>query len=166
MNKRILTHIIIVIALLGLVMTALAAEFFFSKESIMIGLQHALGILEITIAPADQFFIAQVIRRVTWDWHFYIGMFFLLGVILSFIQFVRNKSKRDLANTIIVAILITVSLILIYSGIIMYSRLYVDVSKEFFITLKAFHMWTYIILLILVLSHGVKKISSRRKNEK
>lgn len=94
-NEKIL-HWLILLAFLGLCTTALAAEYFFSKEALMDSFKKSLPMLEISIAPADQFFISRIARRDTWDIHLYFGLafttFLLIWIGINF----KRKNKRYL----------------------------------------------------------------------
>lgn len=77
-----INHWILFLSFLGLVATALAADFFFSKEAIMKSFEISLPQLNISIPPADRLFIARIERRITWDWHFYSGIIFTIAILL------------------------------------------------------------------------------------
>jgi cytochrome b561 len=77
MNKyEKILHWLILLAFLGLCATALAAEYFFSKEAILDSFKKSLPMINATIAPVDQFFVSRIARRDTWDVHLYIGLAF------------------------------------------------------------------------------------------
>jgi hypothetical protein len=67
MNKyEKILHWLILLAFLGLCATALATEYFFSKEAILDSFKKSLPMINATIAPVDQFFVSRIVRRDTW----------------------------------------------------------------------------------------------------
>ena len=86
-----INHWVLFFSFLGLVTTSLAAEFFFSKQAIMQSFEFSLGNLGIMISPVDQLFIARIERRITWDYHFYVGILFFVSLAISII---RSKDRN------------------------------------------------------------------------
>ena len=79
---------------LALATTALAANFFFSKEAIMESFKSSLPMLDLNITPSEQLFIARIERRETWDIHLYFGILFtILLTIWVAINFLKKNSR-------------------------------------------------------------------------
>ena len=97
MNKyEKILHWLILLAFLGLCATALAAEYFFSKEAILDSFKKSLPMINATIAPVDQFFVSRIARRDTWDVHLYIGLAFFVFLIVWFAINLIRRNKRYL----------------------------------------------------------------------
>ena len=138
-------HWLILLAFLGLSATALAAEYFFSKEALLESFKKSLPMINIVIPPVDQFFMSRIARRDTWDIHLYFGILFsFLLVIWIGISLVRNNRRYVFLKTIFLLSAFTFSI----SGIWMWLRLYIDVSEETFGLLKKVHYYAYWILYI------------------
>lgn len=148
-NEKIL-HWLILLAFLGLCTTALAAEYFFSKEALMDSFKKSLPMLEITIAPADQLFISRIARRDTWDIHLYFGLafttFLLIWIWINF----KRKNKRYL---LLKTFFFTSSLTFALSGIWMWLRLYIEVTEDMFSLLKKIHYYAYWTFIYTLLVH-------------
>ncbi len=148
-NEKIL-HWLILLAFLGLCTTALAAEYFFSKEALMDSFKKSLPMLEISIAPADQFFISRIARRDTWDIHLYFGLafttFLLIWIWINF----KRKNKRYL---LLKTFFFTSSLTFALSGIWMWLRLYIEVTEDMFSLLKKIHYYAYWTFIYTLLVH-------------
>lgn len=160
-----LNHWILFITFIGLICTALAADFFFSKEAIMHSFSISTPQLGIQITPADQLFMARIARRVTWDWHLYIGILFSISLILIAFKYKRFQ-KINLTNFSILIMLIT-GFILTISGILMFLRLYDPISEDFFQLLKLFHNYSKWVFIISVSIHIFSVIKTHNnKDEK
>lgn len=154
-------HWLLFISLLGLITTSLAAEFFFSKEAIMSSFQKSLPLLNIDIAPADQFFISRIARRDTWDIHFYFGAIFgsiiFLWTIVSIYR--RNYNSKYLK----LAFFISGSTLFI-TGTIMFLRLYYPLEEDTFSLLKNIHYYSYLGFFATFFIHIVSVV--RAENSK
>lgn len=148
-NEKIL-HWLILLAFLGLCTTALAAEYFFSKEALMDSFKKSLPMLEISIAPADQFFISRIARRDTWDIHLYFGLAFTTFLLIwIWINFKRKNKRYLLLKTFFFTSSITFAL----SGIWMWLRLYIEVTEDMFSLLKKIHYYAYWTFIYTLLVH-------------
>lgn len=148
-NEKIL-HWLILLAFLGLCTTALAAEYFFSKEALMDSFKKSLPMLEISIAPADQFFISRIARRDTWDIHLYFGLAFTTFLLIWIgINFKRKNKRYLLLKTFFFTSSITFAL----SGIWMWLRLYIEVTEDMFSLLKKIHYYAYWTFIYTLLVH-------------
>lgn len=161
-------HWCVFISFLGLVATALAAEFFFSKEAIMSGIDKALTMSDlfankdILIPPSDQLFIARILRRDTWDWHFYFGLFFgSLILVWVAIYLFRGVKSFD----IIKAIMMFAAIVLTISGVYMYVRLYVNIGDDVFKVLKIIHNYSWQIFSISLFLHIANIVYLENKNK-
>lgn len=155
MRKKISTsekiiHWTLFLSFLGLATTSLAAEFFFSKEAIMDSFQKSLPLLNIDIPPSDQFFIARIARRDTWDIHFYFGTIF--GTLL-FLWAAISIYKFQLGRFYTRAIFFTSGIILAITGVIMFLRLYFPLEEETFGLLKKIHHYGYWIFIVSLVFH-------------
>ncbi|MBW6487537.1 cytochrome b/b6 domain-containing protein [Sulfurimonas sp.] len=166
MHKKISTtekiiHWSLFLSFLGLAATALAAEFFFSKEAIMDSFQKSLPLLNIDIAPADQFFIARIARRDTWDVHFYFGAAF--GSLI-FLWAIISIYKKQFGRYFTRAIFFTSGIILTVTGTMMFLRLYYPLEEEIFGLLKKIHQYGYWIFIASLLLHIVTAIYQENKS--
>lgn len=155
MRKKISTsekiiHWTLFLSFLGLVTTSLAAEFFFSKEAIMDSFQKSLPLLNIDIPPADQFFIARIARRDTWDIHFYFGDIF--GTLI-FLWVVISIYKFQLGRYYTRAIFFTSGIALAITGVIMFLRLYYPIEEDTFGLLKKIHYYSYWVFIASLVFH-------------
>lgn len=87
-------HWLVFLSFLGLVVTALAANFFFSKEAIMESFKSSLPMLNLSITPAEQLFIARIERRETWDIHLYFGTIFIILLTIWLVLNIVKKNNR------------------------------------------------------------------------
>lgn len=161
-NIEKICHWLIFITFLGLCCTALAADYFFSKEAILESFKNSLPILNMDIAPSDQLFIARLERRNTWDIHLYFGIAMLL---ISFIWALVNISKKNSKNLVQKVLIIIVIVDLSISGIWMWQRLYFSLSEESFKLLKMFHHYGYWILIALIVLHVLIIVIRENKNK-
>lgn len=145
-------HWLILIAFLGLCITALAADFFFSKEAILESFKNSLPIINLEISPADQLFIARLERRNTWDVHLYFGLAMLcITIVWLVINIVRSNYKHMIFKSILFVLIIDLSI----SGIWMWRRLYFALSDENFKLLKQFHHFAYWFLIGIIIIHVI-----------
>lgn len=143
-------HWLVLLSFLGLCTTALAAEYFFSKEAIMDSFKESLPMLNLEIAPVDRFFISRIARRDTWDIHLYFGFSFAFFTI---IWIIINISKRNTNYLLFKTFFFTSSTILVFTGIYMWLRLYIEVSEETFSLLKRVHYYAYWIFIFILIIH-------------
>lgn len=156
-------HWLILLAFLGLCTTALAAEYFFSKEALLESFKKSLPMINIVIPPVDQFFMSRIARRDTWDIHLYFGILFsFLLVIWIGISLVRNNRRYVFLKTIFLLSTFTFSI----SGIWMWLRLYIDVSEETFGLLKKVHYYAYWIFIYTLISHIIMIIWMENSKKK
>jgi cytochrome b561 len=148
-NEKIL-HWLILLTFLGLCTTALAAEYFFSKEALMDSFKKSLPMLDLSIAPVDQLFISRVARRDTWDIHLYFGLAFSFFLIIWLLLNFKRKNNRYLVFKII---FFSSALIFVLSGIWMWLRLYIEVNDELFSLLKKLHYYAYWTFIYTLLVH-------------
>lgn len=160
-NEKIL-HWLILLTFLGLCTTAIAAEYFFSKEALMDSFKKSLPMLEITIAPADQLFISRIARRDTWDIHLYFGLAFSFLLIIWVLINFKRKNKRYLIFKII---FFSSALIFASSGIWMWLRLYIEVPEDTFSLLKKLHYYAYWTFIYTLLVHicSVVYVENKKK---
>jgi cytochrome b561 len=160
-----INHWVLFLTFLGLVCTALSADFFFSKQAIMNSFSISTPQLGLSITPADQLFMARIARRVTWDWHLFIGIIFSISLILIAHKYERFE-KLNLINISILVMLIT-GFILTISGILMFIRLYNPISDDFFQLLKIFHnnsKWIFMISVVVHIYAVIKNHNNKDEN--
>lgn len=149
-------HWLVLLSFLGLCTTGLAAEYFFSKEAIMNSFKLSLPMVNADIAPADQFFIARLLRRNTWDVHFYFGVFFGVSIVIWLL--VNLIRKRASSLWLLKLVLFGSGLTLAVSGTMMFVRLYISLSEDAFGLLKHIHYyayWTFISSLVLHIAYVI-----------
>ena len=119
-NIEKICHWLIFITFLGLCCTAIAADYFFSKEAILESFKNSLPILNIDIAPSDQLFIARLERRNTWDIHLYFGIgMFIISCIWAFTNIVKKNTKNLILKILIFSVYI-LNLFCNFSNIIIF----------------------------------------------
>lgn len=161
-NIEKICHWLIFITFLGLCSTAIAADYFFSKEAILESFKNSLPILNIDIAPSDQLFIARLERRNTWDIHLYFGIgMFIISCIWAFINIVKKNTKNLILKILIFSVVLDLSI----SGIWMWQRLYFSLSEESFKLLKIFHHYGYWTLIVLIVMHVLIIVIRENKNK-
>lgn len=161
-NIEKISHWMVLITFLGLVATALAADYFFSKEAILDSFKTSLPILNLEIAPSDLLFIARIERRITWDYHLYFGLAMSLATIVWFTTMIIKKNlKNKLFKVIIFSCIVTLSI----SGIWMWQRLNFPLSDDAFKTLKVFHHYGYWILIGSIVLHVLNVIRLENKEK-
>jgi len=155
-------HWLVLLSFLGLVVTALGAEYFFSKEALMDSFHNSLAILNITIAPADQFFMSRIARRDTWDIHLYFGFAFSA---FTFIWLLITLFRKNNKNMIFKIFFFSSVIALAISGIWMWLRLYHPLSEENFGLLKKVHhfaYWTFIYTLLVHIAYVIYLENSKK----
>lgn len=143
-------HWLILIAFLGLCITGIAAEYLFSKEAIMNSLRVSLPMVGQSIEPVDQLFIARLMRRDTWDIHFYFGIAFIVLLVFWIMIDIGYKNNRYRTFKIFIFL---VSGVFSISGVWMWARLNINVSDEMFSLLKKVHYFGYWSFVLLIVGH-------------
>jgi len=154
-------HWFVLLSFLGLCATALAAEHFFSKEAIMDSFKASLPMVNISIPPADQFFISRIARRDTWDIHFYFGVAFGIFITTWLLIGIFRKNSR---NVLLKAILFSSAITLTITGVLMFLRLYNPISEEFFGLLKKIHYFAYWAFIYALIVHIIYIIYKENRN--
>ncbi len=148
-NEKII-HWLMFLTFLALATTALAANFFFSKEAIMESFKSSLPMLDLNITPSEQLFIARIERRETWDIHLYFGILFtILLTIWVAINFLKKNSRYLIFKSFFFVSAYTLAV----SGIWMWLRLYYSVSEEAFALLKKVHYFGYLVFIFSLIFH-------------
>jgi len=153
-------HWAVLLSFLGLCATALAAEYFFSKEAIMDSFKQSLPMLNLTIAPMDQFFISRIARRDTWDIHLYFGLVFGISILIWLIISLVRKNKKNICLKLV---LFTSGIILLVTGVWMFLRLYFPLTEEMFGLLKKIHYYAYWIFIYTLMVHIITVIYKENK---
>lgn len=153
-------HWFVLLSFLGLVATALAAEYFFSKEAIMNSFKISLPMVGVEIPPVDQFFISRIERRNTWDVHFYFGLAFGIFIIAWIIINIFKRNSKNLYKNIF----FTSGLALTITGMIMFLRLYAPLSEDIFGILKKIHYYGYLAFICTLILHIFFVIYKENRN--
>lgn len=92
---RSIIHFIMATSFFTLLVTALTAEFLFSKEAIMESFEFSLSQIGVAITPVDQLYVARLLRRTTWWYHFIAG----IGLSVFFVVFtvMLHKVKKRIS---------------------------------------------------------------------
>ncbi len=156
-----LLHWVIFLCFIALGITALAANYFFSKEAIMESFNFSLPALDIEIAPSDQLFIARVARRDTWEIHFWIGV--ILGIVglVKFLLFILKQKTHKLLNSFSFMLIVT----LLFSGLPLFLRVYFDISAEIQQVARSVHFYTVWGLVAFFLIHLICVILKENRDE-
>lgn len=155
-----LLHWMIFLCFVALGMTALAANYFFSKEAIMESFAFSLPALDIEIAPSDQLFIARVARRDTWEIHFWIGAIFGILAIAKFALFMLKQRTHKPLNSFSFILILT----LLLSGLPLYLRIYFDISADIQQVARGVHFYTAWALVAFFVIHLISVIVKENKN--
>lgn len=148
---RKVSHWFFVLSFIGLCITALAADWFFSKEAILKSFDFSLNHLGLDIPPLDQMYIARIERRITWDWHFYSGIIFFISLAIA--VFTKNfKLATNISNYIKIAMIMS-GFILAISGLLLYLRLFIQIEPYLFQLLKEIHNIAKWVFIVAVISH-------------
>lgn len=161
-NYEKLSHWGMLLAFLGLCATALAAEYFFSKEAIMDSFKASLPMLNLTIEPAEQFFISRIARRDTWDVHLYFGFAMTAFLIIWMFTTFYFKNKKNIPLKMV---LFGSAIVMSVSGIWMWSRLYYPLPEEGFGLLKKVHYYAYWTFIYSLVAHIVMVIYKENKTQ-
>jgi len=144
-------HFVFSISFFILITTAIAAYFLFSKENIMMAMDGAIAIINSTnpftnlqIESKDMFFIARILRRETWEYHFISGVIFSLTFFVFFIY--RDKNKK-------LNIFFMLTFLSFTSGLLLQFRYYDYLTPDQFYWLKMFHKIVNIGIIVWVLDH-------------
>jgi hypothetical protein len=125
--------------------------------------RESLPMLNLTIAPVDQFFISRIERRDTWDIHLYFGYAFTL---FTSIWIVINLIKRSKNYLLFKTVLFSSAIVLMVTGLWMWLRLYYPVSEETFGLLKKIHYfgyWIFIYGLIVHIGYVIYNENTKKK---
>ena len=153
-----INHWVLFLTFLGLVGTAITADFFFSKEAIMKSFEFSLAHLNIYIPPVDQLYIARIERRITWDWHFYIGVIFFISTLMIVYKYRAGQLFKSKILRYSIVVLIFSAVALSISGIIMYARLYFVLDESYFQLLKKIHDFSKWMFIVFVFIHVIEVI--------
>ena len=150
-------HWIGLIGFFGSVTTALAANYFFSKEAIVNSFTYSFSVIGLdSVNITDRLFIARIARRATWHWHFYSGLLLFLSFAIFYAQ--RGKFDKLLDKVKLFFLFIIFS-----SGAILYARLYIKISPDTFYYLKIFHHDSVYIFIVIIFFHMIEKIRNRKE---
>lgn len=148
-----INHWLLFFTFLGLIVTSLAAEFFFSKQAIMQSFQFSFSHLGLDVPPVDQLYIARIERRITWDWHFWIGVVFFISLCASIFR--KKATNKTKTFSLIILGMHLSGTILFTSGLIMFLRLYYQIDENTFALLKIIHNYSKWLFIILIFVHIV-----------
>ena len=142
--KRI-THLVIVIACFGLLFTEIINQYFYSKSAIMESFEFSFsGIGLQDTPPVDRLFIAKLLRREVWGWHFWFGVVLLSTTILHFLN-----NKKNILN---IALFLIV-LVLFVSGLPLWVRAYTHIPQNIQDPCRLVHSITVYALYAFVFIH-------------
>ena len=146
----------IFLCFIALGITALAANYFFSKEAIMDSFAFSLSSLDIEIPPSDQLFIARVARRDTWEIHFWIGVILGFISIMKFALFIFKQKTHKFLNSFSFMLIF----VLLISGLPLYLRIYFDISADIQQVARSVHfysMWIFVSFFVIHLAFVIIK---------
>lgn len=142
-------HLLAIVLFMMAATSAFVNEVFYSKEAIMAHMDMALAIIGKSIPPVDQLFIARVLRRELWSWHFYFGAaLFLVLTILA----IESKKVR------IVWLYMLFGLTMFVTGFALFIRDYVAFSQGFLDVMRTIHYWSAWVFFALFLLHALYAI--------
>ncbi|MFA6195342.1 MAG: cytochrome b/b6 domain-containing protein [Sulfurimonas sp.] len=121
-NRQTLTikilHVLMVMLVTTVVITAILNTTLLSKESIMSMIDYALTVTNEEMSPTDSIFVARVIRQQLWQVHFYVSvtavpiMVFIVAIIhinYSSLFLQNNSLKLSITLNLVVFLFMTIS---------------------------------------------------------
>jgi cytochrome b561 len=157
-EKTIHWLMVFVIAYLGF--TAIVNEYWYSKEAIINSLEFSYPMLGLMLPDASELlFIARMLRRGAWDWHFYGGVLLaLLLIIKIYLWFYKKKYTNIVLNAVIMPLLI----IMTATGILLYERAFNKIDENTIMIARNIHHYSSYILLVVVVIHIIIVIHKKR----
>jgi len=143
---KLILHFILVFSIFGSIITAVSATYFFSKEKIMEAMIYAYADIGVQVDPVDLLFVARIVRRFAWEWHFWLGLIVIGSSIVFFIySYLKRSKKMDLHMLFGVQIVF-----LFLSGIILQYRFLDIVSSDIVSVVRDAHRFgSYIFMLTI-----------------
>jgi len=143
-------HFLMALSFFVLLVTAISADILFSKEAIMESFSFSFAQVGTIMNPVDQLYVARLLRRTTWGYHYIAGIGLFSFYILFNILLIRvNKKKSFSVFNIVLGIQIFVMFIL---GILLQYRYlkwfkdshYIDIIREIH------HIGAYLIVITII----------------
>ena len=125
MKRERVLHWIVAVLFFAAAGLAIVNQTLYSKESIMEVLDYAMPLVGVELMPADQLFVARLLRREAWLWHYWLA---LSGSILFLFLFTRACIRRRLTDDVVfLGVGVT---IMFATGAILYLRENYNVPAE------------------------------------
>lgn len=161
-NQQILSksiHWMAVIAFLGLFTTEIFNQYFFSKNAILESFAFSFSAVGLQDVPmTDRLFIAKLLRREVWIWHFWFGVAFMS---LSVIRIAVSVYFKDFKNIAFQALLALIISILFISGYPLWARAFENVDQHLQDKVRFIHHYTVYVLWGVILIHVIAQIKKQ-----
>lgn len=158
-KKQIITrtiHWMAVAAFFGLLTTEIFNQYFFSKAAILSSFDFSFSAVGLQDVPmTDRLFIAKLLRREVWVWHFWFGVSFMSLTFIRIFISVYFKDFRNIAFQAIFAIIISIMFI---TGYPLWARAFESVDPHFQDKVRFIHHYTVYVLWGVIFLHVVSQI--------
>jgi len=150
-------HLVAILAFLLTIFLAFMNEGWFSKEAIMESFSFSLPFTGNNIAQADQFFIARMLRREGWEWHFWAGSIMTLSLVLiALLSYMgKNITNKLKQFAYLVAMM---AMVLFISGFPLWIRAYTEVSMDIQDVARKIHYYSAWLFGLTILAHTLYSV--------
>lgn len=153
-------HFIMAVTAFIVISSALSAEFFFSKEAIMDSMQFSLSEVGVLIYPVDQLFIARMMRRAAWDWHFYTGL--VMSISYIGLLAIACKSKTSLLWHKVFGLQVV---LMASTGLVLKYRYFEILATETISMIRSIHYLMAFMFILTIATHLITIYRSHKRKE-
>lgn len=147
---RNIAHWLIFLLLIMIVATAVMNMTFFSKESIINTFDFSFPMVDLLeVGYADKLFIARIIRRFAWVWHFWTGVAFSsVIVLLLFHKFVYKAKSRAISS-----VTYFFTFLMLLSGLPLFLRTYYQIDIQIQDICRVVHFYSSLLFGLVIVVH-------------
>ena len=157
-------HWLAVLAFAGLFVTEIINQYFFSKEAILRSFEFSFTAVGLQDVPmVDRLFIAKLLRRTVWIWHFWFGVSFVTLTILRVAVSMYLKDFKHIGLQLILMVIISV---MFATGLPLWLRAFETVNQSYQDIARMIHHYTVYLLWAVISGHIIQRIiqSVKEKN--
>lgn len=164
-NKQIVSrtiHWMAVIAFLGLFTTEIFNQYFFSKSAILESFSFSFSAVSLQDVPmTDRLFIAKLLRREVWVWHFWFGVSFMS---LSILRIAVSFYFKDFRNIVFQSIFALIISIMFITGYPLWARAFENVDQDLQDKVRFIHHYMVYALWVVIFIHVASQIKKQISN--
>lgn len=149
-------HWLAVLAFLGLFVTEIINQYFFSKEAILRSFEFSFAAVGLQDIPmTDRLFIAKLLRRTVWIWHFWFGVSFIFLTVLRVALSMYLRDFRNIGLQLIFMVLISV---MFATGFPLWLRAFETVNQSYQDVARSIHHYTVYVLWAVIAGHILQRV--------